>query len=77
MAKAFEEQRRSPDLDALLFEERIGPLVDRETAERETKGLTTRLKFAALRQNVCVEDVDLRTPRRIDHAVFARLKAGD
>lgn len=77
MAKAFEEQRRSPDLDALMFEERIGLLVDREAAERDTKRLTTRLKFAALRQNACVEDVDLRTPRGIDRAVFARLVAGD
>ena len=77
MAKALEEQRRSPDLDALLFEERIGLLVDREAAERDTKRLTTRLKFAALRQNACVEDVDLRTPRGIDRAVFARLVAGD
>ncbi|HEY5758207.1 MAG TPA: IS21-like element helper ATPase IstB [Steroidobacter sp.] len=77
MAKAFEEQRRSPGLDALSFEERIGLLVDRESAERDTKRLTTRLKFAALRQSACVEDVDLRTPRGIDRAVFARLVAGD
>ena len=49
MAKAFEEQRQSPDLDALSFEERIGLLVDREAAERDTKRLATRLKFAALR----------------------------
>lgn len=47
MAKAFEEQRRSPDLDALSFEERIGLLVDREAAERDTKRLTTRLEATA------------------------------
>ena len=45
MAKALEEQRRSPDLDALSFEERVGLLVDREAAERDTKRLTTRLKM--------------------------------
>jgi DNA replication protein DnaC len=77
MAKALEEQRRSPDLSALSFEERVGLLVDREAAERDTKRLTTRLKFAALRQNACVEDLDLRTPRGIDRAVFAKLIAGD
>ena len=77
MAKALEEQRQSPDLNALPFEERLGLLVDREAAERDTKRLTTRLKFAALRQNACVEDVDLRTPRGIDRAVFARLVGGD
>src|SRR6201991_299224 len=77
MAKALEEQRRSPDLEALSFEERVGLLVDREAAERDTRRLTTRLKFAALRQSACVEDVDWRTPRGIDRAVFARLIAGD
>jgi len=77
MAKALEEQRRSPDLDALSFEERVGLLVDREAAERDTKRLTTRLKFAALRQSASVEDVDWRTPRGIDRAVFARLVVGD
>jgi DNA replication protein DnaC len=77
MAKALDEQRRSPDLNALSFEERVGLLVDREAAERDTKRLTTRLKFAALRQNACVEDIDLRTPRGIDRAVFAKLIAGD
>src|SRR5437667_6222083 len=59
------------------FEERVGLLVDREAAERDTKRLTTRLKFAALRQSACVEDVDLRTPRGIDRSVFARLVGGD
>jgi DNA replication protein DnaC len=58
-------------------EERVGLLVDREAAERDTKRLTTRLKSAALRQNACVEDVDWRTPRGIDRAVFARLIGGD
>jgi DNA replication protein DnaC len=52
-------------------------LVDREAADRNTKRLTTRLKFAALPQSACVKDVDLRTPRAIDRAVFARLAAGD
>ncbi len=77
MAKAFEDQRRSPDIAALSFEERIGLMVDREATERDSKRLSTRLKFAALRQNAVVEDVDLRTPRGIDRALFQRLVAGD
>jgi len=77
MAKAFEEQRASPDLAALSFEERVGILADREAAERDTKRMTARLKFAALRQDACVEDIDLRTPRGIDRALLARLAAGD
>src|SRR5258708_36252668 len=77
MAKALEEMRRAPDLDARSLEERVGLLVDREAAERDTKRPTTRLKFAALRQSACVEDLDWRTPRGIDRAVFARLIGGD
>src|SRR6202158_4144335 len=77
MAKALQEQRRSPDLEAMSFEERVGLLVDREAAERDTKRLRTPLKFAPLRQSACVEDLDWRTPRGIDRAVFARLVGGD
>lgn len=77
MAKAFEEQRAAPDLAALSFEERVGILADREAAERDTKRMTARLKFAALRQDACVEDIDLRTPRGLDRALLARLVAGD
>jgi DNA replication protein DnaC len=51
--------------------------VDREAAERDTRRLTTRLKLATLRQNACVEDVDLRTSRGLDRAVFAKLISGD
>lgn len=77
MAKALEEQRQSPDLGVLSFEERLGLMVDREAVERDNKRLATRLKFASLRHNASIEDLDLRTPRGIDRAVFARLVAGD
>lgn len=77
MAKALEEQRRQPDQAALPFEERFALLVDREAAERETKRLTARLKFAALRQAAVVEDIDLKTPRGLDRALLQRLVAGD
>jgi DNA replication protein DnaC len=77
MAKAFEERRAAPDLAALSFEERVGIMADREAAERDTKRMTARLKFAALRQDACVEDIDLRTPRGLDRALLARLVAGD
>ena len=77
MARAFEEQRSAPDLAALNFEERVGIMADREAAERDTKRMTARLKFAALRQDAAPEDIDLRTPRGLDRALLARLVAGD
>jgi DNA replication protein DnaC len=77
MARAFEDQRRSPDIAALSFEERLGLMVDREAADRDTKRLAARLKFAALRQTAVVEDIDLRAPRGIDRGFLQKLIAGD
>jgi DNA replication protein DnaC len=77
MAKALEGQRRQPDVVALSFDERLGLLVDREAIERENKRLVSRLKFAGLRQNAVVEDVDMKAARGLDKALFARLAAGD
>ena len=77
MARARDEQRRGgPTFEALGFEDRLGLLVDREAAERDTKRLTARLKFAALRQTASIEDLDLRTPRGLDRAVMAHLIDG-
>jgi len=77
MAKALEEQRRQPDIEALGFEERFALLVEREVIERENKRLVRRLKFASLRQSAVVEDVDMKAPRNLDRALFQRLATGD
>ncbi len=77
MAKAFEEQRRQPDIEALGFEERLGLMIDREAIERDNKRLVTRLKFASLRQSAVIEDIDLRAVRGLDRALFHKLAAGD
>ena len=77
MARAFDDQRRQPDVGALSFEERFALLLDRETMERQNKRLVTRLRFAALRQDAVVEDVDLRAPRGLDRALFQKLATGD
>jgi DNA replication protein DnaC len=77
MAKALEEQRRQPDVAALAFEERLALLVDREAIERENKRLVSRLKFAGLRQDAAIEDLDTKAVRGLDRALFAKLAAGD
>ena len=77
MAKAFEEQRHQSAVASLTFEERLGLLVDREAVERESKRLVTRLKFANLRQNATVEDLNTKAARGLDKALFAKLVAGD
>src|SRR5262245_47988435 len=77
MAKALEEQRKQPDIAALGFEERFALLVDREATERDDKRLRTRLRYACLRQNAVAEDVDTKTPRGLDRALFQKLVAGE
>lgn len=77
MAKAFDDQRRQPDVAALPFEDRLAIMVDREVVERQNKSLATRLKFAGLRHAAVVEDIDLATPRGLDRALFASLVAGN
>ena len=77
MAKAFEEQQQQPDIAALGFEERFALLVDREATERENKRLVNRLRFAKLRQNAVVEDIDTKAPRGLDKTLLQRLIAGE
>ena len=77
MAKALDEQRKQRNVDGLSFEERLGLLVDREAAERETKRLVTRLKSANLRQNATIEDLDTKAARGLDKALFAKLASGE
>src|SRR5438552_4027241 len=77
MASAFDEQQRQPDITALAFEERFALLVDREATERENKRLVNRLRFAKLRQNAVVEDIDTKAPRGLDKALFQKLVAGE
>jgi len=77
MAKALEEQRKQPDIATLGFEERFALLVDREATERDNKRLKTRLRYASLRQNAVIEDIDMKAPRGLDRALFQKLIAGE
>lgn len=77
MAKALDEQRRQPDVEALSFEDRLALLVDREAIERENTRLARRLKTAGLRQEATIEDLDTKAVRGLDRALFAKLAAGD
>ena len=54
-------------------EDWLGLLVDREATSRENKRLARRLRGAKLRQAPSIEDVDYRTPRGLDRALFQKL----
>ncbi len=73
MARAFEEQMQMPDLGELSFAERLGLLVDREAADRESRRLARRLKEAKLRLEAAVEDLDFRIPRGLDKRLVLSL----
>jgi IstB-like ATP binding protein len=60
-------------LPTLAFEERLALLVDREATERDNKRLIIRLRFASLRQNAIVEDLDTKAARGLDKALFQKL----
>ena len=44
---------------------------------RQDKRFTSRLRAARLRQQAAVEDVDYRSPRGLDRALFQKLAEGD
>ena len=73
MARALKEQLEMEDINDMIFEERLGLLVDREAVERETRRLKTRLRKAKLRQNASIEDIDFKQPRGLDKSLIVRL----
>ncbi len=73
MLKALQEQEQMPDIGGLGFLERLGLLVDREIAERDSRRLADRLRFAKLKQAACLEDLDLHTPRQLDRSLILKL----
>jgi DNA replication protein DnaC len=74
MAEAFVElegQDRTKELD---HAEWLALLLDREAAHRSTRRFETRLHKARLRHSqASIEDIDYRTPRRLDKALFQSL----
>jgi len=73
MAKALEEQTGASQYETLDFMDRLGLLVDRERAERDSKQLQLRLKKAKLRLTATIEDVNFRHPRGLDKSLLLSL----
>ena len=76
MARAFEELAASPRGAELDHAEWLGLLLDRELSARQDRRLKARLRYARLRHHAAVEDVDYRTPRGLDRALFQKLALG-
>lgn len=76
MLKAFREQRSETDVAQMSFEERLGLLIDRESTERDSRRITTRLRQARLRQDACIENVDYSQHRGLDKTIIKTLTTG-
>ena len=76
MARAFEELTANKHGAELDHAEWLGLLLDREIADRQDRRLRARLRYARLRHHAAVEDVDYRTARGLDRALFQKLAMG-
>src|SRR5271167_24343 len=77
MARAFAELEPNPQSADLSHSEWLGLLLDRETSDRYERRLQARLRYARLRHQAAVEDVDYRAARGLDRALFQKLVAGE
>jgi DNA replication protein DnaC len=73
IAESFKEYLEQTEKDALIFEERLGIMVDREWTARQERRLKYRIGRAKLREEACVEDINYRHPRGLDRSVMQRL----
>ena len=74
MAEAFTELETQDGTADLTHAEWLGLLIDRESAGRETKRFESRMRTARLRHvGACPEDVDYRSRRGLDKALFQEL----
>jgi DNA replication protein DnaC len=74
MVQAFIELEAQEATRDLAHAEWLALLLDRETANRNTRRFQIRLRAARLRHSqAAIEDVDYRIPRRLDKALFQQL----
>jgi len=77
MAEAFAEMQKQDGSANLTHAEWLGLLIDREATSRETKRFESRMRTARLRHvGAAPEDVDYKTRRGLDKALFQNLLTG-
>lgn len=76
MADAFLELQGQEAAADLGHAEWLALLLDREAANRTTRRVKTRLRAAKLRHlGAAIEDIDYRSPRKLDKALIQQLAA--
>jgi DNA replication protein DnaC len=74
MAEAFAELQSQDSAKDLGHAEWLALLLDREAANRTTKRFKTKLRAARLRHaGAAIEDIDYRSPRKLDKALMQQL----
>lgn len=73
MLRACNELQASSDNGDLSHLEWLGLLLDRESSHRRDRRLAMRLRYAKLRYQACIEDVDYRAPRGLDRTFLLKL----
>jgi DNA replication protein DnaC len=68
--RSFEQDENAQQLS---FEEKLSLMVDRLWTWRQNQALERRLRYAKLRGNACVEDVDYRASRGLDRTLMRSL----
>ena len=76
MAKAFVDIEAQGEASALGHAEWLALLLEHEVSLRHDKRLAARLRYAKLRQQPCIEDVDYKAPRGLDRSQFRKLAQG-
>ena len=77
MAQAFGEAEASAETAALTHSEWLALLLDREMTYRHDRKRAARLRYARLRQQALVEDIDYRAARGLDRPLFQKLVNGE
>ena len=73
MVEAWKSFEQDEDAQQLSFEDKLSLMVDRLWTSRQNLALQRRLRYAKLRGNACVEDIDYRAARGLDKSMVRAL----
>ena len=73
MVETWRSFEQDENAQQLTFEEKLSLMVDRLWTWRQNLALERRLRYAKLRGNACVEDIDYRASRGLDRTLMRSL----
>lgn len=73
MCEALREQSAMTDIVQLPFDERMGLLVDREETFRKDRRYKNLVRYAKIKQQASIEDIDFKTQRGLARSLVLQL----